>query len=72
MDVVQHKKRGMLHTSVWYRVQSFYSPYIEESGEGGHVEGELGVAPVQHILGDQQSHKQDPWIGWIRLTPNGR
>ena len=33
--------------------------------------GDDGVAPVQDMLG-HQSHKQDPWIGWIRLTQSGR
>ena len=27
------------------------SPDVEQGGKGGHVEGKLGVAPVQHVLG---------------------
>ena len=40
---------------------SFYSPNIEQGGEGGDVEGQLGVPPVEHILG-HHSNQQDPWM----------
>ena len=41
-----------VHTYIhlYTHIQSFDSPYIEEGGESGHMEGELCVAPVQHVL----------------------
>ena len=35
------------------------SPDVEQGGKGGHVEGKLGVAPVQHVLGHHRD-QEDP------------
>ena len=35
------------------------SPDVEKGGKGGHVEGKLGVAPVQHVLG-HHGDQEDP------------
>ena len=36
------------------------SPDVEQGGKGGHVEGKLGVAPVQHVLG-HHGDQEDPF-----------
>ena len=35
------------------------SPDVEQGGKSGHVEGKLGVAPVQHVLG-HHGDQEDP------------
>ena len=41
------------------------SPDVEQGGKGGHVEGELGVAPVQHVLG-HHGDQEDPFEQSVR------
>ena len=36
------------------------SPDVEQGGKGGHVKGQLGVAPVQHVLG-HHGHQEGPF-----------